>query len=254
MSATRRILDAVARGDLTPDEAFERLRRGEEPAEDGEPRAGDAPSQSGSAITTLQVRCSLAEVRIVGDPTVAGAIANGPHEARTEGSTLIINDRLEGRGFTFGASRNLVGIGRRGASLEIRANPRLDLQVDLKAGELAVAGMDGPIGAVVTAGSLRLDGFTEPIDLQVKAGTVEGRGRLTGGTSKVQCKLGEVRLDLDPASDVEVVAHARVGEVRLPDGAGSGGIDSSARYVFGAGTGRLDIDTAAGAVEIRSRR
>jgi hypothetical protein len=247
---THHILADVAAGILSPEAAAERLRK----LRTGAPDGASAEALRDPGIRTLRVRCSLAAVRILGDPTVAGAVADGPHEARTEGSTLVIQDRAEGRGFSFGAGRGFVGIGRRSGRLEIRAHPELDLEVELAAGELTVTGMHGPITASVAAGSLELDGFVSPIQLKVKAGTVEGRGRLTGGTSSVQCKLGEVRLDLDPGSDVTVAARAKVGEVRLPDGRTGAGLDlGEHRYTFGAGTATLEIDTAAGAVEIRRR-
>lgn len=246
----RRILDDVATGVLDPRTAAARLRELDTPGPTSPP--GGNPRGD---VRTLRVRCTLGEVRIVGDPTIAGAVADGDHEARTEGSTLVIGDRVEGRGFAFGARRGLVGIGRHTAGeLRIRAHPDLHLEVELTAGELTVSGMHGPISASVAAGSLELDGFRGPLQLKVKAGTVEGNGRLRGGESTVRCKLGEVRLDLDPSSDVVVTARAKVGEVRLPGGRTGGGIDlGEHRYVFGRGTGTLDIDTAAGAVEIRDR-
>lgn len=256
----RRILDEVATGTLRPDEAAERLRRLREPRGPGglhEPFDDGSEPRTASrdpGIDRLRVRCTLAEVRIIGDPTVAGAVADGPHEARNEGRTLVIQDRAEGRGFTFGARRGFVGIGRRSGELEIRAHPQLDLEVELAAGELNVTGMHGPITATVAAGTLDIDGFRNPLQLRVKAGTVEARGRLASGASTVQCKLGEVRLDLDHDSDVTVTARAKVGEVRLPDRQGGAGIDlSEHRYVFGRGTATLEIETSAGAVEVRSR-
>lgn len=254
MNTDRRdILNEVASGRLTAAEAADRLREldGEDPAR-RDTRADQPPGQPESAIRELRVRCSLAEVRIVADPTVATAVADGPHEARTDGPVLTITDREEGRGFTFRAGKGHFGIGPRGGRLEIRANPDLGLTVELKAGELEVLGMRGRIGAAVTAGTLRIDRFEGPLDLQVKAGAVEGSGRLTHGASSVQCKLGEVRLDLSPDSNVAVSARTRVGEVRLPDGESTGGIDpGERRYVFGDGQATLDIDTTAGAVEIR---
>jgi hypothetical protein len=248
MNETRDILDAVAAGHLTPEAAAERLRE----------RAGrdeaTAPSVT-AEITTLRVVCGLAEVRLVADPTVAGAVAHGPHEARTDGTTMTIGDSGDGKGFAFRAGRGFAGIGRRAGRLEIRANPDLDLEVELAAGELVVAGMHRAITATVTAGSLRLDDFRGPIDLTVKAGTVEGTGRLTDGDSTVSCKLGEVRLDLHPDSDVTISARARVGEIRLPDGPASGGIDlGDHHYVFGRGTASLRVDTTAGSVQIRAQR
>lgn len=244
----RRLLDEVAAGEVAPEDAAARLR-----ALRGQPRTAQEVDRS-SAITRLRVRSSLAEGRIIGDPAVAGAVADGPHEARTDGSTITIDDRIEGRGFTFGAGRGLLGLGRRAGRLEIRANPDLELDLELKAGDMTVTGMQGPVTATVTASSLRLDGFRGPIDLQVRAGDVEGQGRLTDGRSVVGCRLGEVRLDLHPDSDVTVTARARLGEVRLPDGRVHGGVDiGDHRYVFGEGTATLDVDAAAGAVDIRSR-
>lgn len=247
----RELLEGVAAGKVAPEVAAERLR-----ALRGEPGAAAETTQpdATSPITRLNVRSSLAVGRIVGDPTVLGAVADGPHEAQTDDGTITIHDRVEGRGFTFGAGRGLLGLGRRGGRLEIRANPELELDLELKAGDMRVTGMHGRITASVTASSLRLEDFHGPIDLQVKAGDVQGEGRLTGGRSVVGCRLGEVRLDLHPDSDVAVTARARLGEVRLPDGGVYGGVDIGAhRYVFGDGGGTLEIDAAAGAVDIRSR-
>lgn len=253
----REILHAVAAGTLTPTEGAERLRRlrggsvGGDPTDDG---SGVGTASRDTGVDTLRIRCSLTEVRLVGDPTVAGAIAEGPHEARTEGRTLVITDRTEGRGFTFGARRGFVGLGRRTSELRVRAHPDLALEVEVSAGDLRVTGMHGPVTASVGAGSIDLDGFDRPIELKVGAGTIEARGRLTAGSSVVQCRLGEIMVELDADSDVTATARAKVGEVRLPDDGGGAGIDlSHHRYVMGAGTAELDISTSAGAVELRRR-
>jgi hypothetical protein len=123
----RAILQEVAAGRLSPEEAAALLDRAEQAeqetgSEQGEPtrdqgaatgaRPGDrtAPPTSGGAegVRRVRVEGSFRSARIVGDPTVREAIADGPHVARREGDLLIVEsafDESELPGFVFSRGR-----------------------------------------------------------------------------------------------------------------------------------------------------
>lgn len=247
MDEQRRILHQVAAGEVSPEDAARLI-------DDLEAGSGPPPPVRAGRVAVVRVRCGLADLRVVGDSSVAEAVVTrGSHEVTAEGDALVIAPGGRGRGFRFGVNRRFVGIGPTDEMLEVRVNPGLALEVDVGAGEARVTGMHGPITASVSVGALEIDDFQAPIDLQVKAGSVEARGRLDDGDSRVRCKLGEVRIELDPTSDVTISARARLGEVRLPDGTSTAGVAAGDRsVVLGDGTATLDVETAAGSVDVTS--
>lgn len=97
-SERRSILSQVAEGTLSPDEAAERLAALETDTHDhGEPTGsrrptagGDRGLPPGEPATRLRVVGSVRMIEIVGDSSVAEAVADGPHDARREGDLLVI--------------------------------------------------------------------------------------------------------------------------------------------------------------------
>ena len=127
----RAVLERVARGEISPTEAASLLEQMEpkpesEPAAEGrDPKdwAADweqqpewAPSQppppatGEGAATRVRVLRSLGSADIIGDPSVREAVAEGPHIARREGDTLVIEgqdfDMDPRSGFMFGWDRD----------------------------------------------------------------------------------------------------------------------------------------------------
>ena len=260
----REIILAVSRGELSPEEAAARLETAEalpppsRPALPGSVTSPPPPpTATGGGITTVRVISDFGSVRVYGDASVAGAVADGMHLAEEDGSTLIIRTSVTGLGgFVFGRrGRIRVGVGTAGNTdrVDVRMNPRLALELEAKAGEVRVEGVEGPIKGDVMAGDVRIERFRSPIQLNVKAGQVRARGRLDSGESHIRCSAGQVRLELESGSSVRVRASARLGNIDLDDGSETVMIGGGAQErVIGAGAGLLDIEASLGQVEVRS--
>src|ERR1700704_73974 len=83
----REILTQVAAGTITAEEGAARLDSLETPTP---PPPAPAPPASGIKGRFVKVISQFGSTRIVGDPSVAFAIADGPHRARQEGDTMVI--------------------------------------------------------------------------------------------------------------------------------------------------------------------
>ena len=255
MAADRRgILQRVADGELSPEEAEHLLREGDEPA---------APPLSD--VRLIKISAGVGGIEIVGDSSIAQAEVEGPHRAEVDGDTLVIHGDMEGDGFSFrvgrhGRRRGFVHVGdgdRKLTRLRVRANPSLDVDAELDAGLMSVRGMRGRIRARVAAGPITLEDFTGELDIAVNAGAVRANGRLTEGESRIRSDAGAVRVELDSSSSVHVYAQAALGKVVVPGSADPvqrrfvTGARSEA--VIGDGAATLRVETAMGSVHISTR-
>ncbi|MFP5225147.1 MAG: hypothetical protein ACLGH3_06310 [Actinomycetota bacterium] len=261
----REILEAVARGELSPEDAARQLddtaRPGAGSARSAaEPRGSEA---SDRPVRTVKIAGAFQAAKIVGDASVATAVVDeGAHTVRLEGSTLIIdaNPPEDGGGFRFseertrkGRTRFHIGIDSRPAPLKIRMNPTLALETEVAAGTLTVDGVHGPIKAEVAAGACKLADIRSPFDIMVATGAVKVIGKLTSGDSKIRCETGGVKVLLDPASSVRIKGRAGLGKVSLPGAQGPSGLaigSSTTEATVGDGAGTLTIDCSLGAVKV----
>src|SRR5262249_37359458 len=121
----RAVLERVARGELSPSEAaslLEEMDSGAPPERDPRDWAADwaepastagtppppAAPTPGGAVRRREVG-SIGTADIIGEPSVREAVAEGPHVARREGDTLVIEGQDDfgvgvGPGFMFGWS------------------------------------------------------------------------------------------------------------------------------------------------------
>lgn len=271
--ARREILSAVARGDLSPTEAADRLHEIDNPPPEERSYAAPPPPPAhqrppGDRAERIRVEAGLRGIEIIGDPTVNEAIAEGPHEARRDGDTLIIetttDDDLRSTAFSFASvgrhgmriktrSGRPPGIGRN-PGLVVRMNPDLPLDAWVEAGALTTRGVHGPIRAHVAAGSARIDGFESPIDVEVAAGGLKARGRLDHGESRIRCDAGSVKIHLERGSSVRVTGESHLGKVSMDrEEFGSKGLLNDTRTMtIGGGEGRLDIEVSLGSVKLTS--
>jgi hypothetical protein len=251
--AKREILAKVAAGTLTAQEAALELEGLDAPAPSPQP----VIMQPDGGATRVRVVASMGSVTVIGDESVREAVAEGPHLARREGDTFVIESREDDEiasHFTFGG-RGRFGLDVREWKLTVRMNPRLALDAELQAGSLTVRGIRAPIRAEVQAGSTKLEDFTFPIDLDVQAGSVKAYGRLTEGASRIRAQAGSVKLELDPASSLKIKAKTSLGRISLPGGPtvvglGSGGSEAQ----IGAGAATLAIDAELGSVQVTVRQ
>jgi len=235
-SRRREILTRVASGQLTPEDAAEQLGEAEEAAE-------KAP-----ATGRVRVTRQLGSTEIVGDATVREAVADGPHRARVEGDTLIIEgEYADAGGFTFGG-RLPWGIGSEvDHRLVVRMNPALALELDVQAGSCRVRDVDGPIRADVQAGSLKIEGLRSALQASVQAGSLKVSGVVREGASRISCEAGSVNVRLEQGSSVQVAVRSSLGKVTLPGVSGAVGRGAS-EATIGAGQATLQIESTMGSV------
>jgi hypothetical protein len=269
----REILNQVAGGTITPEEGAARLQLldEEEPATPPGVTAAEGPTPSGGPQTRrVKVISQIGSAEIVGDPSVAFVVAEGPHRARQDGDTMIIDHAPfeENDHFIFG--REVVGgqvklsdirrsrrIAVNGADFQrrkliVRMNPNLPLYASVQAGSIRIDGVRGPIEGEVQGGNCQVSGFRGPLNFVIQMGNLSASGRLDGGESKVRCEMGSVKINLEKGSSVRVTARTTLGKVSI-EGAGAGdvGVGQTARDVtVGSGAGTLDCDCTMGNVRI----
>jgi hypothetical protein len=254
----REILTQVASGKISAEEGAARLESldateappAAEPAKPSAPAATENPRRIrlGSIIGTAEV---------VGDPSVAYAVAEGPHAARQDGDTMVIEQSplVESTDrFTFGHAERFVvnGLDLQRRKLKVRMNPELALAAAVSAGSLRVEGVRGPISAEILAGTCRISGFRGPLDLTIQAGNLVASGRLDSGTSKVRCDMGSVAINLEEGSSVRISARTSMGKVYIAsDGSEQVILGQSGKEVrIGSGAASLDVECTMGLVKV----
>jgi SHOCT-like protein len=238
----REILNQVASGTITAEEGAARLEALE--SELGPEAVAPAPAPAVSTgIRQVAVNSRFGNTEIVGDPSVATAVADGPHRARQEGDSMVIDQSLLSGETTFEFNRSRISIPGFNSRdrLVVRMNPALALRMRVQAGNVAVRGVTGPITSDVQAGNCIVDGFAGPLNLTVSAGNLEASGRLDGGRSAIRCQMGEVKVRLDRTSNVRISAHTTLGQVD---------IDGARDQVVGTGAGTLEISCTMGDVKV----
>jgi SHOCT-like protein len=238
----REILNQVASGTITAEEGAARLE-----ALEPEPAAAEAtptpalPASTG--IRQVTVNSRFGNTEIVGDPSVATAVADGSHRARQEGDSMVFDQSLLSGETTFEFNRSrfsIPGFNSRD-KLIVRMNPALALRMRVQAGNVAIRGVKGPITTDVQAGNCIVDGFAGPVNLMVSAGNLEASGRLDGGSSAIRCQMGEVKVNLDRTSNVRITAHTTMGKVD---------VEGVRDQVVGTGAGTLEITCTMGDVKV----
>jgi hypothetical protein len=257
----REILNQVRSGTITAEEGAARL---DELA--SESTAGTAtrerpalqPSQPVVPTGSVKVLSQFGSAEVVADPTVATAVAEGPHRVRVDGGVMLIEHVpfQEEDTFTFGAAGRRIEINgfdfKTRRSLKVRMNPDLPLIANVQAGSLRVDGVHGPITAEVQAGSCSVADFRGPLNVVAQAGSLTASGRLDSGASRLRCEMGSIRLNLDKHSSVRITARTTMGKVSINDErgerviAGQGGRE----VTVGSGAGTLDIEGTMGNVRV----
>lgn len=234
----RNVLDRVAAGELSPEEALALLEH------------AAAPSAAVNPDTPLRVviEADLGAVTVTADPNVRDAVAVGGHTIK-RGAGEVRIEGAQGRG-VLSDGRLLPRRGRKHA-LRVRMNPDLPLDVRLGAGSMHAEGLRGPLDIKVDLGTATLEDVTGPFDVRVDSGTVSVTGAVGAGTSRVACDLGTVSVRLARTSDVTVAASTDAGRITLPGRKGPAIVfGASAEAVVGSGAGRLELHAAAGTIAV----
>ncbi len=244
----REILSQVAAGTLSAEEGAARLE-----ALDTEPTVPPTSrpiSDGGAAVKQVRVVNRFGNTEVIGDPGVSYAVAEGPHKAREDGDTMVIEQSVLGDepSFEFSRPQGRIRIPRVdiGGNLTVRMNPALPLVTKTQAGNLAINGVKGPVSAGVQAGNCDITDFQGPINLKVTAGNVTAKGRLDSGSSAIRCQMGEVRVVLDKSSSVRIRAHTTMGEISFENVEPT----RNREVTIGSGAGTLECDCTMGTIRV----
>jgi len=248
----REILSQVAAGAITAEEGAARLESLEGSSSTAESSAPPGPPPAaGTEIRHVRVVSRFGNTEVVGDHSVSGAIADGPHRAHQEGDTLVIDHSPVTEDTTFEfvrpPARVVVNGFDLGRKLRVRMNPALPLTGSVQAGNLRILGVEGPITADVQAGNCKVLDFNGPIALSAMAGNIDALGRITAGTNVIRCEMGQVRVELDRRSSVRINARSTMGKVAIE---ADGLKKSEGQVTIGGGEGLLDVECTMGNVKV----
>jgi hypothetical protein len=246
----RNLLEDVAAGRVSPDEASTRIHE-LQPEAAAEGTAVDEP------VRRIVVKGGAIRLTIIGDPSVAEAVADGPHTMRREGDALLINTNTTQGDYAVEPPRSAfmtwVGqmVNRVGAALEVRVNPDLPLQVLLVGGALDLSEVRAGASVGVEAGSGQLSG-SGPLLFDVASGSGKVDWSFSG-QSRVRADMGSVSVTVRPDSDVTVSADSSLGQALVKTHTGNlkAAADASTPpVVVGAGTGNLTVSARMGAAQV----
>lgn len=248
----RVVLEDVASGRISPEEASRRIAAMSQPPA-SEVVAADEP------VKRIQVKAGAVRLTIVGDPAVAEAVADGPHTMRREGDLLLIDtNTTSGEGdFSVEPPRSAfmtwLGqmVNRVGASVQVRVNPTLPIQVLLVGGALDLQGVGAGASVGVEAGSAQLSG-SGPLLLDVASGSGRVDWAFTG-QSKVRADMGSVNVTVRPESNVTVTADTSLGQaiVKTHTGNLKAPQDGATPAVaVGSGEGHLTVSSRMGSAQV----
>jgi hypothetical protein len=246
----REILTQVAAGVMSAEEGAARLEALETEPVSSSTSQPTRASEAGAGVKRVRVFARLGNTEIIGDPTVSYAVAEGPHRARQEGDTMIIEQSSLDDGATFEFSRQQARVRiprvNIGDKLIVRMNPALALAAKTQAGNLEINGLKAAVTAEVQAGNCDIADFRGPLNLKVTAGNVTAKGHLDGGASAIRCQMGEVRVVLDKASSVRIRARTTMGEISYENVEPAG----KSEGIIGSGAGTLECDCTMGTIRI----
>ena len=226
-----------------------------QPEPESSPGTGRRRPTGSKGVDRISVHAVGRSVRIVGDPTVAPASAEGPHVLRRNGSVLEVTSdgelgpSLDGFSIlrpprSFDELRAM-GLGK---ELYLRINPAIIVDVEVTAGHLTCTDLPYLGKVRVTAGGAELSGIAEANDVLVQAGSATLKGKITTGRSRVRVESGQLTIDLADDSNVTVHGEAQLGKVSW-SGAHTGQVDE---VVLGNGSARLDVGVVMGWANIQA--
>ncbi|REF35638.1 hypothetical protein [Thermasporomyces composti] len=253
----RAILEDVAAGRLTPEEAKARIDEvsGSTTTTDTTSTSEAGPSAPAPATANrLRVRAVGRRVRIIGEPFVSTVAVDGPHVVRQEGDTLLVSSEGEFGasidGFTLMRTRSLRDLQDRvfelGRELSVRVNPSLTVEVEVTAGSVNAERIPKLEQVRVTAGSARVRDVVGPVDLLVQAGSAQVEGKITKGRSRLRVESGSLQLRLLPQSSVRIRPDVQLGRVQWdPPG------KDREEHVVGLGDATVDLEVVMGMATVK---
>lgn len=253
------VLTRVANGELDPADAARLL--------DEDPQAPTVDRVSPAThdgVTGIAVGATGVRLTVVADPTVATAVADGPHKVRQDGDRLVFE--LPGRergpdGFEvtprwqWGRMRLDWPYGS-GERVALRVNPALPLSLTLTACDASVRGLRAALDVAAASGALVVSDHHGPLRGTCSASSAKIEAVLSGDDDALSCDMGSLKLSLLPGSDTTLTASAEMGAVKVSGAgvrAGSDdlpGLHTTSTASVGAGRGRLTIAIRMGAAKV----
>ena len=245
----REVLEEVAAGKISAEDASARIQ--ELQSETAEVAVPAGPVQR------IVVKAGAVRLIIEGDPSVAEAVADGPHTMKRDGDALLINTNTTAGDYAVEPPRSAfmtwVGqmVNRVGATLHLRVNPDLPIQVLLVGGALDMTGVRAGASIGVEAGSAQITG-SGPLLFDVASGSGKVDWAFTG-QSRVRADMGSVTVTVKPESDVVVTADTSLGQALVKSHTGNlkAPQDGATPGVaVGAGTGTLTVSSRMGSAQV----
>ena len=257
------ILHSVAEGTLSPEDATAAISALEPsalersaPAPHGAPT--DVAESPAEPVRRLIVKAGALRLVVIGDPTVALAVADGQHRAERDGDALVLNSNLSEPGYSTEPPRSAFVswlsqvMDHVRATLTVRVNPDLPLQILMVGGTLDLTGVKAGASIGVEAGSARISDGEGPLHLEVTSGSARVDWTFTGA-STVRADMGSAAVLVREGSDVIVTTEASLGQalVKAHDGISKPqGDQPSPPVSVGAGSGTLHAATRMGSVQV----
>ncbi len=252
----QQILDAVAAGSMTPEEASEQIAamRAHTPP----PDTSAAASAERGPVERIIIKGGAAKVVVIGDPLVAEAVAEGPHRMQRSGGDLLVTTNMAEGDYSTQAPRSVLltwltsVMDRVGGTLTVRVNPAIPLQVLVVGGALDITGVTGGAAVGIEAGGGRLENCSGPLQLDVVSGSARVDWTFTG-ESRIRADMGSAQVYVRPESDVSITAEATLGQatVKAHNGMFKATADGTTEPVLvGAGSGSLIATARMGSVQV----
>jgi hypothetical protein len=211
----------------------------------GKPQATHQPAYQPNGypqgLRWARIRLLAGELEAKLDPSLQTPIVSeGQAEIRQNGQDIEIIPQMVKSSFLGGLLSGMpVG------SLEIRLPPGWGLDLDSKAGNVEVEGIDFLKGRIA-AGNVDLE-RVKGLDLETSAGNIEGSLLLTEGQHRLRVSMGNVDVDLLEGSSV-----------RLQAGVSMGNMDTKGNFqpgtaTVGSGNANFDVAVRMGNLEVRAK-
>lgn len=253
------LLTQVAAGELDPAEAARLL--------DQDPNAptldqGAVPSYQ--SISAISINAVGVRLQVFADPTVASAVAEGPHLVHQDGSRLVFDLPGRARGedgfeanprWQWGKLRVDWPYGS-GERVVVRVNPALALQLELKACDTTVRGLRAALEVSAFSSSINVLDHDGPLSGAITTGGARIESVFSGAADSLTVDMGSLKLTVLPGSDTTMTARSEMGSLKVvgPRVRESHdeltGLHSSGSAVVGAGTGRLDVSVRMGSAKV----
>lgn len=175
------------------------------------------PSPAGIRWVKVNMLAGELEARV--DPSLQEPQVRGKAEVRQVGQDFVVEPQPVQGDFLGGLLKNL-----KAGELDLRIPAGWGLELDGKAGDIEIDGVAFVRGRLL-AGDIELR-EVGGLDLDVKAGNIEGSALLQGGSHRLRIEMGNAQVRLLPGSSVKVKAGVGLGNLETPgnqvaDGAGT---------------------------------